>query len=149
VTNYVSIANDTYITPTDKKAVGVEGLTKAIKTHFKALDLAYDYALGPIPDKPEMIFVQHPKRDRSYDEYLWAAADLTTKYWKAALRFFYSPKDANDRKRFYEAVSNFNLDNGFAIRVHSNPTRIFIRHDHSWSLLLKKPTQAFDPENPQ
>ena len=136
VTTYVKVANDTYNPPSGKTAVTIKGLTEAIKKRFTLLDIGYDNALGPIPNKPELDFVHHPKRDRDYDDYLTAAANLTTKYWKAAFKFLRSIRDVNDRKEFYEAVPNFNLDTGFAIRVYSKPTRIFIRHDHSWSLFL-------------
>jgi len=147
---YVDVTNETYNVPSYKKALTNSYLEKAVnKICEVGLGLGYDGAMGPVPNHPEDIFVQHPKRDRNYDSYLWAAAFTTTKYWEAAMDFLYSPMDISDRKAFMKVIRNFNLDTGFAPRVYSNQNRIYIRHDHSWSLLLEKPTQAFDPEMPK
>jgi hypothetical protein len=138
----------TYPVPADKK-LERDKISDAIHSYWsQLLDLVYDAAIGPIPETPEMLFVSHPARDREYDEFLWAAADLATKFWDAAFELRESPHGAEDRKKFFSVVRPYNLDTGFAIRVYANPWKIYIRHDHSWADILSPPAQAFDPENP-
>jgi hypothetical protein len=145
MSRYKEAAKETY---PDGKEIDLSKLKEAEeKVRSDALDKVYDAALGPIPNQPEEIFVQHPKRDRSYEEYIWAAAYASVKYWKAARAFYYSPKSTKDRKKFFEVVRNFNLDTGFAVRVYSNPWKIYIRHEHSWNVLLNVP-KPFDAEAP-
>jgi hypothetical protein len=145
INRYEAAMKETY---PDGKNPDFSGLKKAEKrVKLLALDMGYDWGLGYLPDHPEEIFVQHPKRDRPYESYLWSAADTTVKYWEAARTFYYSPKALEDRKEFFRVVRNFNLDTGLAPRVYSNPWKIYIRHESSWNLFLDKP-KPFDPEMP-
>jgi hypothetical protein len=137
MSRYKDAVKETY--PAGKK-IDISKLKDAEeKVRTKALDAVYDAALGPVPDHPDDIFVQHPKRDRSYEDYLWAAAHVSVKFWEAARKFYYSPQTIDDRKKFFEIVRNFNLDTGFTLRVYSNPWKIYVRHEHSWSVLLGAP----------
>jgi hypothetical protein len=146
---YRKVVGDTLLTPTDQNVPTLLELNESVQRLSKALSMGYDWSAFPVPDQPEPDFVQHPKRDRRYEDYLWAAAHLTVEYWKAAKVYSDSQKTPEDRRQLLDVVRDFNLDTGFAPRVYSDGAKIHVRHDHSWALFLNAPTQSFDAQMPK
>jgi len=100
---------------------------------FEVLDVGYDGAEEPIPDKPSENLVNYIHRANDHKFYVEKAITLSKTLCKIAIDYYH---DRIEKKVIQKYLKNWNLDTGYFIRVKPDNDKkiksIHVKFEHSW-----------------